>query len=98
MEEAKLPKRFRSCFIRDVSVSSGEAVLEDTGGFRWKVDLRDQKLAKQFASWLKTEFLARRQQLLHVFQYETERVSECEVEAKIVGFCGIASGQQRLDG
>lgn len=72
------PKRFRSCFIRDVAVGRTAAVLEDTGGATWNVDFSKPELARQFTAWFKS-FLSRTSQELTVLQYAATRVNECEI-------------------
>lgn len=87
MEKPEIqPKRFRSCFVREVAIYPEKAVLEDTAGRKWNVGLADKKLAKQFASWFRDFFVKRTSQELTVFQYETFPVSECEIETRVVAF------------
>lgn len=87
------PKRFRSCFIREVALFPDEAVLEDTAGQQWRVDLADKNLAKQFAAWFKDFFMKRTAQELTVFQYETKPVSECELETRVVDFTSLRASR-----
>lgn len=89
MENTAQPKRFRSCFVREVAFYPEKAILEDTAGREWQVDLKDKKLAKQFATWFRDFFVKRTAQELTVFQYETTPVSECEIETRVVDFTSL---------
>ena len=77
---------FRSCFVIDVQTPTKDgAVLLDSTGHRWHVDMSDAALAAGFKAWFKGTFLAGVAQTLTVFEYET-RGTPPENENWIVKF------------
>lgn len=88
-------KKFRSCFVTDVQVMQGKAVLADSAGRQYVVSLEDESLKAQFASWFKAVFCKGVAQTLTIFSYETADISECETELHITKFMNVA--QQLLE-
>lgn len=81
--------KFRSCFVTDVQVMQGRAVLSDSAGRQYFVDLEDDSLKKQFASWFKQVFCKGVAQTLTIFSYETRDISECETEMHVTKFMNV---------
>ena len=82
----KLPQKFKSCFIIDVSIDKNEIILTDSSSNRYFVDVKSTELMAQFKSWFENVFTKSVSHTVTVFQYEVEYIDECDMKTNIVKF------------
>lgn len=82
-------KKFRSCFIVDVSIEHDKVILTDSSRIRYIVNIANAELKSDFTIWFNTIFQKGIAQTLTIFAYEEKEISECDIELHIIKFLNL---------